>query len=206
MLQSPYREALMSEPVSNWLKSFGYVVYCEIPWYGRSVDIVAERNGVQIAVELKLHFSTGLLRQCIPLQCATPYVYAAARPGYRRQTLDKFIERGIGILVVEGTAVSVVHRPKDQHLEFKPSRFKLEQFEPGGVAGYPTMAGIGPAQDCYDRVQAYKAKNPKASWGEIWKNVPNHYKNRHTLRQSMSAVYCDRIAKAQRLGASRCLT
>ena len=70
--------------------------------------------------------------------------------------------------------------------------------EPGGVAGLPTLRGLGPAQDCYRALTAYREAHPKATWVEIYREVPNHYANAKSMASAMSIVK-DRLMRRARL-------
>jgi hypothetical protein len=49
------------------------------------------------------------------------------------------------------------------------------------------MAGRS-AEDCYDRVMAWRKANPNAGWKDIFTNVPNHYSSPVSLCGAMSQV------------------
>jgi hypothetical protein len=44
------------------------------------------------------------------------------------------------------------------------------------------------AEDCYERVMAWRKANPRASWRETFENVPNHYSSSVAMYGSMLQV------------------
>ena len=168
----------MSGPVQEWLKAQGYTAYCEVPFYGRAVDIVAEKDATshQITVEMKVCLSCKVMIQAVELQTATPLVYCAVASKPRESSIEQCRKQGLGILTV-GQDVTVILEPEQKIEPYKHRRFNLSRLEPGGIAGLPNIKGVGPAQEVEKRIAEYRKTHPKATWKELYEAISNHYQS-----------------------------
>lgn len=176
-----YREVELSDPVTQWLKAQGCAVYAEVPFYGRAVDLVGENEDKQIAVELKQCFTQRLKHQAVVLQLATVYVYCAIISKPTKKSLETCKQLGLGLLRVQVSSVEVLLEPEQRIEPSKHWRFKLKYHPKGGQGGLPQLKGCGPAQECFKRVEEYRKMHPKATWREIYENVPNHYASYNSM-------------------------
>lgn len=189
------KEVDLSEPVKLWLESRGYEPYAEIQFLYKTPDWLGlhKEDGTAIAVEMKRSLTRGVIRQAYSLNLACEFVFVAVGTRPRQSGVDQCAKQGIGVLSVVDGAVQVVleSKPKDRFpVESWKKKLieRLALYEPGGEAGKPTELESGPAQDCYQRVQEYKALHPKATWHEIFENVANHYASPRSLAGSMAKV------------------
>ncbi len=187
------KETDLSAPVMKLLEGMGYEVYTEVSWMGRAVDIVARRGNDLTAVELKLCLSRHVITQAHMMKSVTveSFVAVSTRPvpqGY--ELCERF---GIGIITMTDGVASVLLAPADKSTRWGTTyadrmNAHLDGLKPGGVAGRPMQKGVGPAQECYDRVEAYREEHPSAKWEEIYKAVTNHYWGSGSMAGAMSVV------------------
>lgn len=186
-------EVDLSPPVIEWLKNRGFAVYCEVRWMGRSIDVVAISDSAVEVVELKTSLTEVVFRQAMMATLCADRVWCAVgkRP---RSTIRKDYHRQIGVLLVEPPAgVSVLREPEPGSMIASPAylariRESCALMTPGTIAGMPTNRGVGPAQECFDRISEYRQGNPSASWREIYHAVPNHYSHHQSLQGAMRVV------------------
>lgn len=203
------REAQMSAPVESWLRSMGYEVWVEIPMFYRVIDIVARKGDSIIAIELKVQASREVAYQAANCQLFTTEVYAAVACLPRQKTLEQRFERlGLGVLYVDGESVTKLLAPKvvrphmTPHLPYvKEINARLDAYEPGGTAGRPTMKGEGPAIEVYAAIQKLRTEEPKITWKEIYRRIPNHYASYRSLQSSMLKVEIRDAIKKRREAA-----
>lgn len=184
-------EIALSAPVSAWLEAQGYTVYSEVPLgYGyRMADLVGKRGQEYCAVELKAAFNWKLFCQGRHLQMATAQAWVAVGTVPQLRSIEICRKQGLGLLSVQGQAVTVLLEPRDTGQTFRTFTEALDQrlahMSPGGQAGRPTLKGEGPAQDVARRVAAYRKSRPGADWKEIFAKVSNHYANAKSMRYSL---------------------
>lgn len=105
------RERDLYAPVRDWLASRGYTIHVEV----FEADVVAVKDGLITAIELKTSQTDGLCVQ-VNRRCQwADYVYAAV-PSNRIRATSQFKGHGIGLLAVDPTSGSVRERlkPKPQ--------------------------------------------------------------------------------------------
>lgn len=171
----------MSEPLCNWLRGMDYVPYAEVPdrWNYRRYDLVGIKNGLIIVIEMKKSLTKGLILQArIGLHVADN-VYCAVSTHPRNASIHRCRNLGIGVLEVRGDRVieiipsciytKTIESYRDVLLE------RTRTMVPGGLAGVPNVKGVGPAKTVNRLVEAYRMEHPRATWKELYDNVPNHY-------------------------------
>lgn len=183
------READLAKPVADWMRSRGYIVYAEVPLFGRCLDFVGIKGMDIICVELKTSLTKYLVRQAYTNQLVTTEVYVGVGTRPRKTSIDLCKKYGLGILSVKNSTVIVVHKPTLRYEPMSGQRKRLvdlcKLLGPSDDAGKPQQAGKGPAQDCQQRIDEYRKTHPKATWKEIYLNVPNHYCNVNSLYGAM---------------------
>lgn len=207
MSRTPNRETELSDPVSGWLISLGFTPYAEVllPKYGRQIDLIGRKNQQLITVELKRSLTKHAIHQTATCDLITPDRYAAVATQPKPQGIARCSQLGIGLLSVTNNTVTVLLEPapspvrKDWTQTDYPSLIHkiLDAMPPHGTAGHPCRRGEGPAQDCYDRIAAYRSLNPRASWSQIFTNVLNHYATPRSLASSMRVVETTRARQSQ---------
>jgi len=187
------KEVDLSEPVRLWLESRGYEPYAEVQFLYKTPDWLGlhKEDGTGIAVEMKRSLTRGVIRQAFTLNLACESVFVAVGTKPRKAGIEQCRRHGIGVLsVVDGKAQVIMESVRQNNFPVTTWKKKLIErlrlYEPGGEAGNPTLAESGPAQDCYKRVQEYRALYPKATWQEIFNTVANHYANPRSLAGSMT--------------------
>jgi len=203
-------ESDLSKPVSDWLAAKGYVPYAEVAFprdSARTIDIVARKDNELILVELKVSLTPSVISQTFMCDLITSQRYAAVGTRPTRKGIDRCRQVGIGLLSVRDGRVNVLLHPQitdDMGQGWVREDYSrlihetLDRMTPNGIGGVPCMKGVGPAQECYDRVQAYKAGHPKATWREIFANVSNHYSSYANMYSGMRFV-AERRAKARNI-------
>lgn len=199
-------ESDLSQPVSDWLIAKGFTPYAEVPFPHdgpRQIDLVG-RNGVDlITVELKCSLTAGVIHQTCICDLITDRRYAAIASRPKAAGVERCQKVGIGLLSVNAGVVNEILAPQDRHYETGWVRTSyvteihktLDRLQPNGVGGLPCMKGVGPAQECYDRVQIFLASNPQARWREIYQQVPNHYGSALSMCNAMRTVIDTRRAR-----------
>ena len=192
-------ECDLSKPVSDWLKSMGYMVYTEVPLphSASHIDIVGRKDKDIICVELKTYLSDKVIKQTFRTSIVTSKVYAAV--SRRPRNVDKARERGIGVLFVEystlylGYIVNPLIEPPNTGQLHEPHESAiarihtyLDHMVVGGVGGKPNLKGVGPAKECGRRVIEYLKTHPNAKWRDIYKDVPNHYASAVSMYGAMN--------------------
>lgn len=193
-------ECDLSKPVSDWLVSRGFTPYAEVglPYDTRVIDLVGRKGDELIAVELKRCLTRTVIHQTYICDLFTDQRYAAVgtRPNENGTAICR--RHGIGLLSIRDGQVNVILNPRPSEAVAGSDSIRqnwqqrliaaLDQMEPFGIAGMPCRKGIGPAQECYDRVQEYLKTNAAATWKEIFANVNNHYVSAKSMCGAMKAV------------------
>jgi len=195
------RESDLSKPVSDWLISRGFVPYAEVPFPHdgpRTIDIVGRKDSDLITVELKRSLSRGVIHQTAVCDLITNQRYAAVGTRPSQKGIDRCRQLGIGLLSIRDSAVSVIVQPRSREevegQEWMRANYadrvhrSLDRMRPHGTGGVPCLKGVGPAQECYNRVQQYLNARPNARWREIFENVHNHYASHVSMCSAMKAV------------------
>lgn len=183
------KETELAKPVADWMRSLGYIVYAEVPLFGRCLDFVGIREREVVCVELKTSLTKHLVWQACMNQLITTEGYVAVGTSPRKTSIDLCKKYGLGVLSVKNSNVSVVLRPTLRYEPMSGHRKQLlslcKLLGPSDDAGKPQQAGEGPAQDCQQRIDEYRKTHPNATWKEIYRNVPNHYSNMNSLYGGM---------------------
>ncbi len=178
------REKDLAKPVADWLRAKGYVVYSEVPFYTRCLDMVGVKDKEIIAVELKISLTTKLIRQAMIAQIATDNVYVAVPTKPKKSSIDKCKKYHLGILRVN-EGVEEILKPSESKCKLSSGAEHLienaKKTGPSDKAGLPTLKGCGPAQAVAAFVKGYVKEHPKAGWKEIYNNIPNHYSNHQSM-------------------------
>ncbi len=195
----------MSVPVAAWLRAKGLRVYSEVPCYGRSVDLVGiDGAGVMTAVELKGSLTHRVVRQAYETGIFARWCYCAV--GRTPKSLARVAELGLGLLVVRNGAVHELARATHSDATWaaavKSAALSCQGPESDAPGGIPSLPGEGPAQECLRKVREYLQANPRATWREIWRDVPNHYGNSRSMQCAMGRVN-DRVETAARARDAR---
>lgn len=193
-------ESDLSQPVSDWLVSHGFTPYAEVgfPYDARVIDLVGRKDEELMAVELKRCLTRAVILQTYLCDLITDQRYAAVGTRPSQTGIEICRKRGIGLLSVRDGHVNLILNPRPsaavqgrdfirQDWHQKVHRI-LDQMEPHGIAGMPCRKGVGPAQECYDRVREYLNANAGATWREIFANVNNHYVSAKSMCSAMKAV------------------
>jgi len=192
-----YRESKMSPILEEYFKSLGYTVYCEVPYYYSPVDMVAENNGILIAIEMKVCLTKKVIRQAYMSNSYTPWCYAAVKSMPNKKSLNAAKHFGIGVIRVSDT-VNIICDPIPFHAPFRRGKKMMDTLsaiEPGGIGGMPCIKGVGPAQFVFDAVEEYRITHPKATWKELYNNIKNHYCSYSSMYNAMRVVEYKRLTE-----------
>lgn len=192
------REMDLAKPVADWLRSEGFTVYSEVPYWDRCIDMVGlNDNGVRV-VELKVKYSKIAVCQAIKCQRATSDVYVASTTKPMKKTIQFCQRYGVGLLRVD-SEVKRILRPHIVTGTWRNATKHLRDncIEPSDDAGLQYMSGCGPAQAVGECVKQYIEDNPTVGWREIFKYVPNHYSNYQSMRCAMNSYLGLSLKKLQ---------
>jgi hypothetical protein len=183
------KEIDLSKPVADWLRKRGFVVYSEVPFLTRCLDMVGIKSDDIIVIELKMSLTEKVIRQALVARIATDKVYVGVPTNPKSTSIDKCRKYHIGILKIN-QEIEEILRPTQAKCKFKSATEHLienaKAQEPSDIAGLPTLKGIGPAQAVAAFIKGYVNEHPKAGWKEIYENVPNHYSNHKSMAGAMN--------------------
>ncbi|ACV63253.1 hypothetical protein Dtox_2444 [Desulfofarcimen acetoxidans DSM 771] len=97
------KESDMFLPIKQYLEEEGYMVYAEVPCYGKTADIVAVKGKLVTVIETKLTMNIKLLEQVFEWRHKAHYIYAAVPQKTRISLLVRklLIDYGIGIIYLD---------------------------------------------------------------------------------------------------------
>lgn len=97
------KESDMFLPIKKFFEDEGYTIYAEVPFYGRTADIVAIKNGIITVVETKTSMNIKLLEQVFYWRYKAHYVYTAVPQGSGMSSFarDLLKSAGIGIFILD---------------------------------------------------------------------------------------------------------
>jgi hypothetical protein len=181
------KEIDLYPPIKTWLQERLFTVYPEVSFVHRTVDVIGIGAEIVVGIEMKLCLSRKLLTQAsiLPLACHRAYVAVASKP----RSIEYARTMGIGVLRIVGTNVEMLLESKEHEPhEYREKRLRnlCSRMSTEGMGGAPCLDGIGPAQDCKRRVDEYRKTNSKASWVNVYENVPNHYANAKSMANALT--------------------
>lgn len=182
------KEIELAKPVADWMRSEGFTVYSEIPYWDRCIDMVGLKDDVIRVVELKVKYSKYAMNQAVKCQLATSDIFVASTTKPMNKTIQYCQKYGVGLLKVD-SQVEVILRPHKVVDTWRNATKHLRDncFEPSDNAGIACMSGCEPAVAVGECVKQYIEENPSAGWREIFKNVPNHYSNYQSMAGAMNS-------------------
>lgn len=172
------RECKLYDPVKLLFESMGYSVYAEIPILFSCVDIGALKDNIIVAIEMKMSLTKKVIDQAYTHNIFADYTYIVV-PTNPRST-EECIKRSIGIIQVKNDKASIIVKAKKinkfyaNYRKIFIKRCLQSNIE---IAGLPVLKGQGPRIECRKRIKEYLKINPKATWKQIYNNIPNHYSN-----------------------------
>jgi hypothetical protein len=179
------KESDLYAPLKAWFEAQGYRIVAEVPMIHQTIDAVAIRDGVVVAIEMKLCLTEAVIRQGSLAQTVADKVYVAVGTNPRAASVVEAKRYGLGVLSIRGGVVTILQDPSpnehvNQHWR-EMALAKATHMRTDTIGGVPCRDGVGPARDCKRRVEEYKKQNPKTTWKEIYENVPNHYANAKSM-------------------------
>lgn len=187
------KESDLFPPLKKWLNAKGFKVYAEvaIPFIGGAVDVVADREDMQCAYELKLCFSGKVIEQAQLNQRNFKYSYIVVPVKINieddeNEKVGWCYRFGIGIIQIRDNVVKEILPAKlSEMLHPESKRIDFKGIPEAETAGLKTRKGIGPAIMCLERIKEYVRRNPATNWFDIYENVHNHYANVRSLKNNM---------------------
>lgn len=190
-MRKRFPEADLCRIATNYLQAQHWKVAAEVAQLGRTIDLIAERDGKVLCLEAKTSLTRKLRYQIGFLQ---GHHFAVALVGSRprKPGADWLRKRGIGIWTVTDGQIEVIAEPLEetQIMAYYRDRLKsalVRYANQPTEAGMPCLKGIGPAVDVQERVDAYQTRHPRATWKEIFLAVPNHYKSSTSMASALRA-------------------
>lgn len=198
-------EAELCDVVVAQLRAQGWRAVCEIPFYGRRIDIVAVKGPTLLCVEVKRAFSAGLLKQARDCQVTSDWVFCAigsnATPAVKAQVLNT----GIGLWQIIGQEI-ITHQhsnPREPVAAYRQRMLaKCLNASETQRGGLPCTAQSGYMRGIAADVRAFKEQNPRATWSQIYEAIKSPYANAKNLRASISSYDFQQARKARRAGGS----
>ncbi len=198
------KEQTLGPALFTYLGGFGWEIYQEVHWLGRTADIVATRRGVIYVVEMKTSASLAVLEQawtwlphCNMVSVAVPVVKRA-----RTDWLFNRIAKTYGFGVfrvsttshqVDGSGVNENMRPAIRRKLSRPIELHEEQktFSP---AGTPSGKRWSPWRCIMAECSRFVRDNPGCTLKELVSGVAHHYSSDRSAAGSIVAwANCGRI-------------
>lgn len=183
-------EEKLFQPLKDYFNALGYKVYCEVPFFGRSIDFVAIKGEEQIAVEMKVGLNQDVIRQSYSNIHWWTRSYAAIGTKPMQRGLDTCEKNGIGVLRVTAEGVLVLLEGKVNENPIQTAwkqRPDFSKWEEGNESGRPQMKGEGATYAVIDNIKDYLKDHPNADWKEIAANVQHHYSSASSMSSSLSS-------------------
>lgn len=183
----------------------GYDVYAEVG----TCDVVAERNGEQTSVELKLHMTKDLCRQILELKryrVGNYFSVVVPKPKTQKEPkhYQSLVREGIGIYYY--TEAGLEERNAPTYYKAKYYR-KLKEVHKELIGGVKSGEGDTPYKRMIAEVKAYmKSTRNWESVQEIYDKCPKiseHYggKNKlNTFRNTLGAGYNRHWVESKKIG------
>lgn len=184
-------EQRLCQVAGQYLRAQGWKVVSEVPFWERSVDIAASKDGQVMLIEAKTSFTRRLQSQVLGVSCSAHLAVALVATVPRPDRVAWARKWDVGIWrVTPAGALEVLLEPQPQQ---RPCAMLIERMAekiarmPESVnGGAPCLQGQGPAHAAEDATAAYRRLHPNATWAEIFANVPNHY----AAAKSMQSAAC----------------
>lgn len=194
------REAPLCARAVRKLRSDGWTVACEVQSNYRFVDAAGTRDGKLMMLEAKISLNGSLIRQLYQSTLVGDFVLGVIGKKPRDIVIDWCVKEKIGIWLVIGEEITELVRFE----QLNPHRFyredvikRLEVWDQALPGGVPNMKGVGVAQDVQRRVDEYRSMNPRATWRDIFTNVPSHYDSYKNMYSALRSN-AERLAWRQR--------
>lgn len=201
------REAPICAAAVAKLRTDGWRVACEVSLWSSPIDAVGVKEDQVIALESKVGFTKGLMRQLSRIYEAD-YVVGVVGRNPRGTSLMWCRERGIGLWLVSSGVVSELVIPKPQsplehHRKLLLERtIKFSEVHDETVGGVPCQKGIGVAQFVQKAVDDYRRDHPEATWKEIHAAVPSHYRTAKNMYSALRSN-AERLSWRERVKAQK---
>jgi hypothetical protein len=181
------------------LRSKGWRVGCEVRIGYRPVDAAAILDDKVLVLEAKISLNEKLRHQLKRLTRRADYVLAVIGSNPRAEGINWCAKHKIALwMVTAGPLIELLpFRQLTPNNRYRNDVIKrLERWDETIVGGVPNRLGIGVAQDVQRRVDEYRVAHPKATWKEIYQNVPSHY-------DSFKNMYSSLRSNAERLASRK---
>jgi hypothetical protein len=182
------REAPICATAVAKLRANGWSLACEVLLNARAIDAAGLRDGKVIALEAKVWFNQKLRRQLYLRRRLADFVLAVVGTRPRAEAISWCIKQRVGLWLVnngEVTELVAYHQQKPSKYHRKNLIERIKRWDQSVSGGLPNLRGVGIAQDVQRRVDEYRMTHPRATWKEIFENVPCHYNNYKNLYSSL---------------------
>lgn len=193
----------MSKPVENFFRDLGYEVYCEVPYYNSCIDMVIKKNLEICCVELKRCLSKKLVLQCQSNNLVNRSIgFVCSKPRKSNKYLINFKKQGLWLYYLDPKTkeIILINKGWDNEMNsFMSMCFEKRLFNrvQGGVAGHKMEKNSGPCYPLALEIIDYRKNKPKATWRQIFKDIPNQYSNYISMRSKMSSYIKKMIHKTK---------
>jgi len=181
-------ESKMSPVVSEWLKRQGFTVYAEVRYGDNIIDLVGERRGETVAVELKMSFGEPVINQAWCAQAACDRAYCAVpKMGGRRERYDLCQDRGVGILIVTDEVQEYLPAKKIPAAPLRNPNFikRLKAGKSGGIGGLPCLKDEM-LEALAEAVRAFIGERRMPDWRTIFENVPSEFSSPLEMKKAIA--------------------
>jgi len=173
--------------VKLWLENRGFKVYGEVRYRRHDIDVVGDKVGQQVCVELKQNFTKRLKQQLMICKRATAYVYSCTGSTPQKSNLEWCVQHGIGVIIID-KKLRVVLEPVSKKKRY--TWINLKHCPQGNLGGAPCGKDKHPAKDVHTALLALIESNPSIDWNNAYNQIPNHYAHAKSMEMSMKR-YCE---------------
>jgi hypothetical protein len=167
-------EEHLARIVIEWLRSFQWEIYQEVPVGHGVADIVAMNGPLQWVIETKTGMSMQLLKQLDDRMGTANLVSGAIPRTYRAEAPTGLLQKmGVGLLLVRGERVEERLRP--QFLRRAPKITLNEEQKTFAAAGSPGGGHWTPFKETARNVLQCVSYRPGCTMKELIARIKHHY-------------------------------
>lgn len=181
-------EADLCDVVVAKLRATGWRVVCEIPFFGRRIDVVALKGKTLCCVEVKLAFTDTLFRQAKDCQITADWVVCAIAGNVTDRIRKIILNTGIGLWQIVGDEIITHQQPNTRepagaYKQKMTAKVMSASEETRG--GLPCSKNSGYLRKIAEDVATFRAANPKATWPQIYEAIKSPYSSGANLYSAL---------------------
>jgi hypothetical protein len=187
---APICEADLSPVIAKWLAAQGYEVWHEVayPPYKFRVDMIGERRGHVVVVQLKLACTQEAIIQAQISKMLADQNYIAISTRPHSESIEKCRLANLGVLIADpelDRVIVALEAPEIPTIGRRPDFIEYLHSQPKGkVAGMPNVRDER-AEAVAAAVKAFIGERAVPDWRTIFESVTNHYANPREMKAAI---------------------